>query len=78
MTRPDAELIRRELSLTIRMMEHACRRTLFAFGNLDGAGLKNELEEIILEYRTLWLKRNRPGGLEDSLARLEKLRADYP
>lgn len=78
MSHPNADVIWREFTLLISMMEHACHRALFAFGNLDGSGLKNELEWIIQEYQTLWLMRNRSGGLDDSLARLQKLMVDYP
>lgn len=77
MERPDGELIQHEFALTIRMMEHACRRALFALGKDDGSGLANDLSEIIAEYRRIWLLRNRPGGLKDSLARLQKLQIDY-
>jgi len=31
----------------------------------------------MIEYQSLWLARNRPGGLVDSLARFEKARLDY-
>jgi len=33
--------------------------------------------EIIDEYQAVWLLRNRPGGLSDSVARLERSRRDY-
>lgn len=78
MKRSDSHLIRREFALTICMMRHACRRALFAFGKGDGSGLAKNLSDIMAEYRQVWLLRNRPGGLEDSLARLEKLYTDYP
>jgi hypothetical protein len=35
------------------------------------------MDEIIAEYRAIWLERNRPGGLDDSVARLKKSRKDY-
>jgi hypothetical protein len=45
------------------------------------AALRRELDrdmgEFITEYQQAWLARNRPGGLVDSVARLEKLREDY-
>ena len=39
--------------------------------------LNEDIREIITDYGHLWLARNRVGGLADSVARLEKLRADY-
>jgi hypothetical protein len=41
------------------------------------AELKHELQTIIEDYRALWLARNRPGGLGDSVARFEAALADY-
>ena len=41
------------------------------------SGLAAELDDLIDRYRTLWLARNRPGGLSDSLAWLENLRSAY-
>jgi hypothetical protein len=32
-----------------------------------------EISDIIAEHRRLWLARNRPGGLEDSVTRLSPL-----
>jgi len=77
MLRKDAQLIQSEFDLTMRMMQHACQRALFAFGKTGSAGLRQDLEEIITEYRRIWLLRNRVGGLHDSLSRLEMLRCDY-
>jgi hypothetical protein len=36
-----------------------------------------ELEGLMDRYRRLWLARNRPGGLDDSLSWLLNLRAAY-
>jgi hexosaminidase len=79
MTRPDADLVRREFANTIRLMQHACRRGSLAInrrtdGKLD---LARDMQEIITEYEKLWLARNRPGGLIDSVARLRRTMADY-
>jgi hypothetical protein len=35
------------------------------------------MQEIIEEYRRLWLARNRPGGLVDSHARFVAARHEY-
>jgi hexosaminidase len=81
--RPDAELIKQEYLLTARLMRHACRRGLLAF-ETDPAqvtalrrALDHDMQELIAQYRQVWLARNRPGGLTDSVARLEKARQAY-
>jgi hypothetical protein len=80
MQRPDAALIVAEYEHTARLMRHACRRGLLLANG--GAGitpqaLDDDLRDIIREYQRLWLARNRPGGLADSVARLTAARADY-
>ncbi len=80
MRRPDADLVRRELRGAGRMLSHGCERLRLAFFR-DTPELRRRLDddmrEIISEYRELWLARNRPGGLPDSVARLEAARRDY-
>lgn len=79
MQRPDAALIQREFRLAADMLRHAAHRVLWQAG--DGAitvqALRRDLDAIEAAYRELWLARNRPGGLEDSLARLHKARTLY-
>ncbi len=77
--RPDAALLRREFELAARMMRHAARRGLYAIGAPDRSAveLEGDLHEISTEYRAVGLLRNRPGGLSDSIARLERSRRDY-
>lgn len=77
---PQAELIRREFMWTARMLIHACRRGLWALAKArsnEDTGLRQELareaEELLAEHGTIWLARNRVGGLRDSQARLEKI-----
>jgi hypothetical protein len=77
-------LVRREFTWMAEMLRHACRRGLWALGkaeNQEDDGLRHQLAEdsarLITEFQELWLARNRPGGLEDSLALLEKMRQDY-
>jgi hexosaminidase len=73
MRRADAELIKREFTLAASMMKHACRRAQFAFAptSATAAILKRELQSIISEFQQVWLTRNRPGGLPDSLTRFK-------
>jgi len=78
-SRADLDLIRREYHLAARMLFHACHRALLACGApvRDARALRDDMDDIIAEYRAVWLERNRPGGLVDSVARLERARADY-
>jgi hypothetical protein len=76
---PDGSLVLREFKHTAQLLHHACQRGLLAFGMNDHspAQLDLDLREIMIEYQNLWLARNRPGGLVDSLSRFEKARQDY-
>lgn len=81
--RPDSELIQREIRLSARMMRHACLRgRLLVEGESapDGVlirNLKADVEEWLEEYRQIWLERNRPGGLKDSVTGIERLVKEY-
>ncbi len=75
---PDAELIKREFVNAGRLLRHACRRAQQLLGaSEDTAALRADLEAAIEEHTALWLARNRPGGLKDSLKRFEALRQAY-
>jgi hypothetical protein len=43
----------------------------------DRAALARDLDALVAEQRERWLATSRPGGLRDSLAVLERARADY-
>ena len=81
MQRSDADLIKREYAGAARLLRHGCRRALQRLAQDDTPELKAELladlEEAIVEYKALWLARNRPGGLSDSLAHFDGLLAAY-
>ena len=83
MARPDAVLIVQEFELTAALLRHACRRGQLALAPDASTApelrrdLDQDLRSIIAEYTRLWLARNRPGGLGDSVARLERARLDY-
>ena len=69
------------------LLLHACRLGLARLAAEDQsvvnipagtrADLALELDGLLVEYTRLWMARNRPGGLADSLARLEALRDLY-
>ncbi|HET6261075.1 MAG TPA: family 20 glycosylhydrolase, partial [Chloroflexia bacterium] len=83
MRRADATLIVAEYENTARLMRHACWRgqLIVGQGGLDGvpthSALDADMRDIMREYERIWLARNRPGGLTDSIGRLQKARADY-
>ena len=72
--RPDAALIRREFALAVHMLRHACQRGLRALETDASCKvgqsvlLGKDLDDLLGEYRAVWLERNRPGGLAESLA----------
>ncbi len=83
MQRADAELIVAEYECAADMLRHACGLGLLAFEDDPkvAASLKRKLatdmKRIIKQYQTLWLARNREGGLKDSVARLENVMGLY-
>jgi hypothetical protein len=81
----DGDLIARELRWTAAMMALACRLGLawFEAGPERPVGavaapvrraMAAELDELAEERRSLWLARNRAGGLEASIGRFLRLR----
>jgi hexosaminidase len=75
---PDTDLIKREFVNAGRLLCHACCRAQQLLGQkMDNAAMLTDLEEAIAEHKALWLARNRPGGLEDSLKRFDPLRKAY-
>jgi hypothetical protein len=84
--RPDAEIILEEFRWVADMLRLACRlgtaRLGIGLGTPIGAlparsrnELGDELRMLIGRHRKLWQRRNRPGGLDDSAARLERILA---
>ncbi|MBN9389384.1 MAG: family 20 glycosylhydrolase [Chloroflexi bacterium] len=70
----DAELVKREFTLTAWMMKLACLRALLADNPAKfRAEYTVEIAAMLDEYKQIWLTRNRSGGLKDSLVLLEKL-----
>jgi hexosaminidase len=79
MRRADAPLVIEEFALAADLLAHGCRR---GRRTLDPAleelgGLRAELTGLIGRYHRVWLKRNREGGLSDSVARFNTALADY-
>jgi hypothetical protein len=77
--RSDRELLQREFSLTVHLLLHACMRGMHGFGSsiYSSRFLSNDLQKIIVDYKEIWLSRNRSGGLKDSLAYFDISLNDY-
>jgi hypothetical protein len=83
----DAPLLIEELRFTADLMAHAARLGKERFSSRDlrmnaipASVLKTlaeELDPLIQRFEELWLKRSRPGGLEDSKGRLQTLMDSY-
>jgi hexosaminidase len=83
----DAELIKSEISNAAALLKHGCHYAIARLQaenyDFDKANrevkkqLAEEIGQIIPEYRKLWLKRNRPGGLDDSTSTMEGLKKRY-
>lgn len=77
--RSDNDLLQREFIQTIALLRHACMRGLFGYGSGEYSKkyLLDDMDKIVNEYQSIWLKRNRTGGLRDSLSYFEKARKEY-
>ncbi len=75
----DRQVLLREFKQTIALLNHACMRALFIYrsGNYTAKSLSNDLDAIVEEFRQVWLLRDRPGGLEDSLSYFSKTQNTY-
>lgn len=79
MQRPDAEQIKAELTQAAHLTKHGLSRLMLQqeIGDLSLVALKNEVEALITSQQETWLARHRPGGLSDSIARLELVKDEY-
>jgi hypothetical protein len=83
MRRPDAEQIVDEYLCAIEMADIGCAIGAAKFARTTGASATKlrpqyrraakRLDAIVPEYERLWLARNRPGGMPDSVARITSL-----
>jgi len=81
MARTDAGQIMDEFRNSAGLLRHACH---LGVARLEYGEIKDipentrhvlavELEQLIMDFRRLWLARNRPGGLSDSIGRLRRI-----
>lgn len=81
----DAELIEAEMRLSLRLILHGANLGLLKTTARMGKDrkrckleeLRDDLTVILRDYRENWLRRNRSGGLDDSVRRLEDLKRQY-
>jgi hypothetical protein len=68
-----SDVVHREIRNAAAMLRFACRkgRELLDPSTHDESDLAADVTRIIADHRDCWLARNRPGGLEDSVARLD-------
>ena len=68
----DGDLVRRELQQAIRMARHGAWRIAHeaGFDSPGVAAMQRDLHECLEEQRSCWLKRSRPGGLDDSIGKV--------
>ena len=67
----DAEIVREEVAHVIRLLRLSLIFGRIYLGSPKPAGWSQQIETIKEAQRHIWLLRNRPGGLEDSLARIK-------
>lgn len=87
MTCDDAMLIMEELKNTIRFIEHSIDLGILKVRLSQGESLEGEkvlvqrmrddLSLLIHQHKKLWLERNRLGDLDQSVAKLERLKREY-
>ncbi len=84
--RNDGDLVRAEIANSIElarvMIDDGRARnggtgTLGDIGHHERGRMADRLDAIAGAHRSLWLRRNRPGGLSDSVSWLERLAASY-
>jgi hypothetical protein len=78
-THPQAALFRREFEHAAALLRHASWRAAWfnAPNTMSAASLAQDLQHQMEEFQALWLTRNRPGGLDDSLALFDKILKTY-
>ncbi|WP_163194968.1 beta-N-acetylhexosaminidase [Clostridium thermarum] len=78
----DAALIIEEFKNGIKYVLHGVKRVKLMVNEIDNKenflqDLKDDISTIMKKHGEVWLKRNRIGGLEDSLEYMRKLREQY-
>src|SRR5262249_30714654 len=74
----DPEVIK-DYKWAISLWKHGCKRMIMAVDKkaYSKKAMAAEIRRIMKKHRKRWLVRNRPGGLEDSLVRMQRLLDEY-
>lgn len=67
MSIPDADIVRQELAFLFTILKLSQKAALARIDGTSADSLKADAEKVKEELKKVWLLRNRPGGLEDSL-----------
>jgi len=70
---PDSGVVREEFNQVVRLLELAASVGRVRLGGLKPRSLDTRIEEAKQNQRRVWLLRNRPGGLDDSIAKMRAL-----
>ena len=70
MTCPDADIVRKEIEFVSNMLRFSLKVGRARLSGEDLGKLKADANSFRDEHRSAWLLRNRPGGLEDSISKL--------
>ncbi|MCI0709743.1 MAG: family 20 glycosylhydrolase [Chloroflexi bacterium] len=75
----DADLLKQEFRYAADLLKHGAKRGLLMLdnGGSNSDEMRTEFDRLKQAHRDVWLARNRPGGLEDSAARLVRARSKY-
>lgn len=80
----DAEIIEAEFKNSMRLILHGADLGIIKLTGSDGEEKRRNVKEmlkditsIINDYKRNWLKRNRSGGLENSIGKMENLKRQY-
>ncbi|MCG8341880.1 MAG: hypothetical protein MI684_03485, partial [Chlorobiales bacterium] len=77
-------LVKQELYCTMAFLKHACLRWEWVLNHRQGEvdnqqteALIEDIDKLTASLSQVWSRRNRIGGLRESVGRLEKLRVEY-
>ena len=79
---PRPDVVAQETVQAARLLQAACSRGIaLATGEIDRASVRrrlaSEMDGVMAAHADVWRLRNREGGLADSLARMQTIRAEY-
>jgi hypothetical protein len=70
MTIPDAKIVRDEIAFLIQMIKLSSHVGKIRLGEGKLSDAANEIKQAKKHHQEVWMKRNRPGGLSDSVMKI--------